>query len=191
LSLLQSTMQLQYPSQFPTLATQRLILRMLRMDDAPEIFKLRSDDRVNQYLDRPKALSIDEAIEFINKIENGIKNKEWFYWAISLKNDHKLTGTICLWNIDKENSRIEVGYELHPDFQGKGLMQEAFFKIIYYGLNTLEFKTVAAYLNPTNERSIRLLEKNNFRRDTALEDEYYKNEPSAKEVIYSLKSPLN
>jgi len=160
------------------------------MDDAPEIFKLRSDDRVNQYLNRPKSIKIDEAIAFISKIENGIKNKEWFYWAISLKNDSKLTGTICLWNIDKENSRIEVGYELHPDFQGMGFMHEAFCKIIDYGFNTLKFKAIVAYLTSANKRSIRLLEKNNFNRDKVLEDEFYRNDPSAKEIIYSLRSPV-
>jgi hypothetical protein len=48
---------------------------------------------------------------------------------------------------------------------------------------------MVAYPHRDNERSINLLVKNNFRRDTALEDEFYKNEPGAKEVIFSLQSP--
>ncbi len=182
-------MQQQNLSQFPTLTTERLILRRLGLDDAPEILKLRSDERVNQYLDRPITTTHNEAEDFINKIEAGINKNGWFYWAISLKDDIKLIGTICLWNIDNENATIEIGYELHPDYQGMGLMQQALLKVVEYGFQILEFKTIVAYPNSANERSVRLLEKNNFRRDPVLEDEFYKNEPSAKEVIYSLKKP--
>ncbi len=183
-------MQLEGPSQFPSLTTGRLVLRMLELSDAAEIMKLRSDERVNKYLDRPKTTTINEAVEFINKINNGIKNEESYYWVICLRKDHKLAGTICLWNIDKENARIEVGYELLPSSQGKGLAHEALSTIINYGFNTLKFRTMVAYPHSGNERSIKLLEKNNFKRDAALEDEFYKTEPTAKEVIYSLKSPL-
>src|SRR6266481_3917752 len=87
---------------FPTLTTGRLILRRLMMDDAAEIAMLRSDERVNQYLDRPKTSTFSEAVEFINKIDKGLKNNESYYWAISIKDEHKLIGTICLWNIDIE-----------------------------------------------------------------------------------------
>jgi ribosomal-protein-alanine N-acetyltransferase len=183
-------MQPEDPSQFPTLTTGRLILRRLELKDAAEIAKLRSDESVNQYLNRPKTTTIDDAIAFINKIINGIKNGESYYWVICLRNDHKLAGTICLWNIDKDNSCIEVGYELLPDFQGKGLAQEALSKIIEYGFGDLQLKTIVAYPHGDNERSINLLVKNNFKRDTALQDEFYKNEPAAKEVIYSLNSAL-
>ncbi len=180
-------MQQQNLSQFLVLTTERLILKRLVLDDAPEILKLRSDERVNKYLDRPKTTTLNEAEDFINKIENSINKNESFYWAISLKDNIKLIGTICLWNIDNENATIEIGYELHPDYQGIGLMQEALLKVVEYAFQILKLKTIVAYPNAANERSVRLLEKNNFQRDPALEGEFYKNEPSAKEIIYSLK----
>ncbi|HEY8781467.1 MAG TPA: GNAT family N-acetyltransferase [Mucilaginibacter sp.] len=182
-------MQQQIPPQFPTLITERLILRKLEKNDAPEIFKLRSDDLVNQYIDRPKAIMLTEAVEFIHKIETGVNNGECFYWAISLRDDSKLIGTICLWNIEKESCRAEVGYELQPGFQGKGLMQEALSEIIDYGFNVLQFNTLVACSNSANKQSIRLLEKFNFNRDAVLENEYYNKEGSVKDIIYSLKKP--
>jgi len=181
-------MQNQGSAPFPLFITDRLILRKLEMDDAGELLKLRSDESVNKYLDRPKTTTFNEAIEFINKIETGISKNESFYWAISLKDDSKLIGTICLWNLDKENSRAEVGYELLPRCQGKGLMQEALLKIIEYGFKTQGFKTIVAYPNAGNAKSIRILGKNNFRRDKALENEYFKKEGFGNEIIYSLSS---
>ena len=182
------SMQNQNPALFPLLTTDRLVLRKLEIDDAGELLKLRSDESVNKYLERPKSRTINEVIEFINKIQAGISKNESFYWAISLKNESKLIGTICLWNLDKENSRAEVGYELLPAYQGKGLMQEALSKIIECGFQILGFKTITAYTDSANERSVRILEKNNFRRDKALEYEYFQKEGFGNEVIYSLKS---
>ena len=181
-------MQKQNSPQFPAFITDRVILRKLELEDAGELLKLRSDESVNKYLNRAKSKTINEVIEFINKIETAISKNESFYWVISLKEDSKLIGTICLWNLDKENSRAEIGYELLPAYQGKGLMQEALLKIIEYCFQILGFKTIVAYLNVENAKSIRLLEKTNFQRDKALEDEYYSQGEPGNEVIYSLKS---
>ena len=166
---------------FPKLTTERLILRQLKAEDAAEIFALRSDERVNKYLDRPKAIAIEDAIAFIKKINTSIANDESIYWAITLKNSDKLIGTICLWNISRENSRAETGYEMHPDFQGKGFMQEALSKVLEYGFETMKLETIDAYTHPDNNKSTKLLEKNNFSRNAQLEKEH-----SSKEVIFSL-----
>lgn len=176
---------------FPNLITERLILRQLNAEDAKEVFAIRSDDRVNKFIDRPKARSIDDALEFIHKINNGIVNNESIYWVITLKNSNKLIGTICFWNISKENYKAETGYELHPDFQGKGIMQEALSKVIEYGFHTLKLQTIEAYTHAENESSIKLLEKNNFRRVTHHEDKYQDKQEMSNEVIYSLNTGAN
>jgi len=44
---------------FPELATARFRLRQLMKDDENEIFALRSDDFINQYLDRTEARTPD------------------------------------------------------------------------------------------------------------------------------------
>jgi ribosomal-protein-alanine N-acetyltransferase len=166
---------------FPKMTTERLILRQLKEEDADEIFALRSDERVNKYLDRPKATTIDDARAFINKINSSIESDESIYWVVTLKNSDKLIGTICLWNISLENSRAETGYELHPDFQGKGYMQEAFSKVLEYGFETMKLKTIDAFTHPDNNKSTKLLEKYNFSRNLQLEKEN-----NSKEIIYSL-----
>ena len=147
---------------FPNLFTERLSLRQMNSNDKNEIFVLRSDERVLQYIDIPKAETIDDARKFIEKINACILNNESILWAISLKNSTTLIGTICFWNIDKENSVAETGYILHPDFQGKSIMQEALQKIIDYGFNKMELKAIVADLNINNIRSIKLLERTGF-----------------------------
>jgi [ribosomal protein S5]-alanine N-acetyltransferase len=147
---------------FPGLTTERLTLRQLQLTDENEIFALRSDKRVNEFLDRPKAESIEDARQFINKINKGIISNEVFYWGIILKNDLKLIGTICYWNISKEHFTAEMGFELQPGFQGKGIMQEAMVKIIDYGFAVMKLNSIDAETDPNNSRSIKLLERNGF-----------------------------
>src|SRR5256885_1468893 len=112
-------------SPFPTLTTDRLTLRQPLLSDRNETYFMRSDERVNKYVDRPRPASVDDAEAFIQRLLDGITKNEAIAWVITLNGDPKLIGSICLWNISPEDNRAEVGFELHPDHQGKGVMQEA------------------------------------------------------------------
>ena len=83
-------------------------------------------------------------------------------WVITLKDDPKLIGTIVYWHIVKEKDEAEVGYELLPQYRGKGMMQEALSKVIEYGFNTLKLKTIVADPKAVNLSSVKLLEKCGF-----------------------------
>jgi ribosomal-protein-alanine N-acetyltransferase len=56
----------------------------------------------------------------------------------------------------------EIGYELLPEFQGKGIMQEAVAKIIEFCFQALKLKSLEACADMNNRPSIKLLEKFNF-----------------------------
>lgn len=175
---------------FPFLETSRLRLRNVTPDDAPEIFFLRSDSSVMAYLDRAPAASLEEAQQFIQQINNQEKAGDAVTWAISLKGASKLIGTICFWNIQKQHYRAEIGYALHPDEQGKGLMQEALTAVLDYGFQTMQLHTVEANVNPSNAASIKLLERNGFVREGYFRENYYYNGRFLDSAIYSLCTPL-
>jgi ribosomal-protein-alanine N-acetyltransferase len=171
---------------FPNLVTERLNLRQLRIKDANEIFALRSSDEVNRFLDRPKATTVDEANRFIDKINDAVNKNESVYWGIALKHETRLIGTICYWNISKENDRAEIGYELHPGLQGKGIMQEAIVKVIDFGFEHMKLKIITAIPSEDNYKSRKLLEKNNFKIDTDLQAMFEQHDDLTNMVIYSL-----
>ncbi len=147
-------------STFPILKTERLVLRVLELNDAIAIQSLRSDARVNEFLDRPATNNLDEAVAFIKKIQKGIEQGESMYWVIT--HNSELIGTICLWNLDFENDVAELGYELMPDAQGKGFMNEAIKAVIDFAFNMMCVKTITAFPKQGNVKSIQVLEKNNF-----------------------------
>ena len=149
---------------FPVLKTERLTLRQLVSSDDNEILALRSDDNVNKYLDRKPSKSIDDAKTFIETINKNIQRNDSIYWAITLNGTDKLIGTICLFNFSDDNLKVEIGYELFPYFQGKGIMQEATSKVIDFGLHHIGLNLIEAYTHFENQSSTRLLEKINFKK---------------------------
>src|SRR6266487_5608055 len=176
---------------FPFLFTECLVLRQITNEDAAEIFFLRSDKEVLQFLDREPATSIDDAVRWIKTINEGVTNNEYVAWAMALKKEPKLIGTVSFWNIKKEHYRAEIGYALHPIFQRKGLMQEAMTVVLNYGFKVMNLHSVEANVNPDNAASIKLLERNNFIREAYHKENYYYNGKFLDSAIYSLLTPIN
>ena len=173
---------------FPTIETERLILRAIKDTDANELFHLRSDKNVMQFIDRPLAETIDDALKLIKVISDGHTNKESITWAITLKDIPELIGTIGFWRIEKEHYRAEIGYLLNPAQQGKGIMQEAMKVVFQYGFEIMKLHSVEANVNPENTASIKLLEKNGFVREGYFRENYFYNGKFLDSAIYSLLS---
>jgi ribosomal-protein-alanine N-acetyltransferase len=148
---------------FPILITERLTLRQLVISDEQEIFTLRSDREINRYLDRQVSNTIEDARNFINKVNENINKNDSLYWAITLSDKNIFVGTICLFSFSDENSKCEIGYELLTNFQGRGIMTEAVEKVIDYAFNEIKVQKIEASLHRDNQSSIRLLDKLSFR----------------------------
>ncbi len=159
---------------FPILSTERLTLRKLNVQDAEEILHLRSDEKVNAYLDRSPATTIQDAKDFIKKIETNLQHMDSVYWAITFNTDETLIGTIGYWNFDLEHNIAEMGYELRSPYHGQGLMQEAIKKVIDYGVEVMQLDAITAFCRVDNENSIKLLKRSGFEldNDEPVEDNY-------------------
>ena len=176
---------------FPELSTQRVQLRRVETSDVNEMFFLRSNDEVLKYICREPAASTEEVIRFIEGIHEYIAKGESILWGISLKDDHTLIGTICLWNIQRQHYRAEIGYLLHPDHQGKGIMKEVIPHVISYGFNVMNLHSIAAQVSPENEPSIRLLEGNGFKREGYYKEDFCFRGQFMDTAVYSLLTPLS
>jgi ribosomal-protein-alanine N-acetyltransferase len=175
---------------FPNLTTERLVLRQFTKEDLPEIFKLRTDPRISKYIARPDFKTIEDAEAYITKMANFISNNESIIWGITKKGEDKVMGSICLWHFRKEDYRAEVGYEMRPEFWGKGIMNESLNAAIGYGFNTLKLHSIEALVNPNNAASIKVLTRNNFVKEGHLKESYFHNGVFGDTGIYSLLNPV-
>lgn len=152
-------------STFPILKTSRLVLRELSAQDALQLHALRSDPKVAAMTGRIPSTSIEDAMVHICKIRKLIEDNASVYWVISLLDDPALIGTICLWNFDIEKAVAEIGYELLPEFHGKGMMRETIAAVINYGFKEIGLSTITAFPAANNTSSIKVLKMAGFKID--------------------------
>ncbi len=144
------------------LKTQRLLLRPLKQKDWPSIQYLRSDADVNKFVERPRAASRQEALDFIAKIHKAYSDMTSYYWVIQLKDDDKMIGSICLWNFSESRLKAEIGYDLMTAYHNRGIMTEALEQLIEYSFNTLRIQSLEAFTQFNNTASLSLLNKFGF-----------------------------
>ena len=172
---------------FPKIKTERLVLRKIEETDCDIILLLRSDKTVTKFIERPenrKTKNKTDAIKFIKEINEANKNNESVSWGITLKNNPEIVGTICLWNFSNDHKIAEVGYDLNPAFQRKGIMDEALKNVINFGFNNLNLSKIEAFTHRENENSIRLLKKNRFQFV-----ENRKDEDNTNNIIFEIEKP--
>lgn len=153
------------------LETERLILKDINENHVEDILKIRSNEVINQFVQRNSPKNNYDALQFILTIKERTQNNQTYYWGISLKDQTHLIGTICLWNFSEDRKTAEVGYELLPDHHRKGIMSEALTAVLNFGFNDLHLQEILAMTDKFNENSRGLLLKHNFILQEDREDE--------------------
>lgn len=171
---------------FPNLETERLHLRRVTCKDVNEIFALRSNIELMQYIPRPLVQTKEEALAHIAMIDEKIDTQAGINWAITLKDNPKLIGVIGFYRINPEHFRAEIGYMLLPEYQGRRIITEAIKIILNYGFKIMKLHSVEAIIDPENFASERVLQKNGFVKEAHLKENEYYDGKFLDTVIYSI-----
>jgi len=157
---------------FPTLETERLILREITQSDAESIYKLISNPEVIKYDSFELFTNIKQAENLIEWFNKGFKQKQAIFWGIVLKGNSELIG-FCKCEIEIPKIRADLGYDLSPDYWNKGIMTEALDPIIDYAFHTLNVNRIEGAVSTDNKGSIRVLEKSGFVKEGVLRQRSY------------------
>lgn len=176
---------------FPKLETERLDLRKISMNDASDMFSIRSNPEAMKYICRPLLTSISESQNLIGGFQDGVRNRINIVWGISIKSQSRLIGTIGFHRIDKDNLRAEVGYILDPVFWGKGYTSEALKTVIDYGFVAMGLHSIEARIDPENTESCKVLLKQNFTKEGYFKEAIYFDGRFVDTEIYSLRKSSN
>lgn len=174
---------------FPVLETENLLLRNLREYDKHDMFAIRSNATAMQYIPRPMAKTVDDAVALVEIIISFTERNERINWAITEKGSDKMIGVIGYVGFKPESARAEVGYVIHPDYFGKGVGYESLKAVVDYGFNVVQLHSIEAIIRPDNVASIKLVEKLGFVREAYFRDYVFHNERFWDETVYSLIKP--
>ena len=146
---------------FPELNTERLILSEIVESDSEAIFGLFSNEAVIKYYDLQAFETLSQAKKLIALFQSRFESKLGIRWAIREKESNRLIGTCGFnsWVVPMKNAVI--GYDLHPDFWGKGFAKEAVRAILQAAFSGSlvcgKIHRVQADTVPGNDASERLL----------------------------------
>lgn len=172
---------------FPTLKTERLILRAHTLDDANALFALRNNEDVMRYIDRENPKDIQETEAKIKLVHDGFNNRTSIAWVIALKeNPSEMIGEIGYYRTDLANHRAEIGYMLRPDLWRKGIISEALNEVISFGFTEMKLHSISANINPGNSASRQILLKHGFEKEAYFKEDYYFQGKFLDSEIYSL-----
>jgi ribosomal-protein-alanine N-acetyltransferase len=147
---------------FANIETQRLLLKCIDQSDREFIFEEFQNEFINQYLYDAEPMTAieqaDELIEFYTMKEPRNQHR----WVLLNKLDHKKMGTCGFHFWDRQKNKVEIGFELVQQENGKGYMQEAVEAILEFAQVKMKVNKIIAIVYVENRKCKNLLEKFGF-----------------------------
>lgn len=151
--------------------TKRLRLRPYNEGDVDQLVTLLTDEMITKTFMVPEFSSRDQAEELARKLVGFSQPEDVKHLEYGIALDGKVIGFINDCGFDEEE--VEIGYVMHPDYQGKGYTTEAV-KAIINELFEMGFKKVTAEFFEENIASRRVMEKCGMKLTDEVDEEEYR-----------------
>jgi len=159
------------------LETERFRLRLLRPEDAADMFEFTSNPDVVKYTGLFELhKNIDETKAWLEEHINRYKNNNYdIIWSILDKDTNNAIGFCGFEECSTRDSKAELGYAVNHKYWKMGVATEAAQKVIDFGFNVLELNRIWATYDPRNIASGKVLKKCNLVQEGLLRQLYFFN----------------
>ena len=138
--------------------TDRLAFREMTADDLDLMESLLGDPTVMWV--NPRAWTRDEVRRWIDRNEHEYRERGFGLWIVTERATGAFVGECGLTKqVFAGTSEIEVGYQLRPEFWGRGLATEAAAACVAFGRDVAGLDRIVALIDPRNEASKRVAAK--------------------------------
>jgi [ribosomal protein S5]-alanine N-acetyltransferase len=162
----------EWGDRLPVLPGDRIDLRPLTPADAPAIFAIFGHPEVIRYWSAPPMPDVGAARTLIDEIDELFRTRRLFQWGIASRETREIIGTSTLFHLEARHRRAEIGFALGRSAWGKGFATDAISTLIDFALDRLGLERLEADVDPRNDRSIRALERQGFRREGHLRERW-------------------
>lgn len=144
---------------FPTLETERLLLRQPQLSDVPLVYHYLQDRAVADNMRTfPYPYTTAHAEQWVKDAHERAAKGEGYMFALERKADHLFIGTTRFY-YDADNHRGEIGYWLGTPFWGQGYITECVRRVIQLGFEAFQVNRIYASYFVRNGASRRVMEK--------------------------------
>ena len=174
----------------PNLESSRLVLRPFQQSDAPVVQKLAGDQRIaNDVTTIPHPYPDGAAEAWIATHQPSFIAGGDITYAVTLRENGSLVGSIRLLNIDTKHACAELGYWTGVEFWGLGYCTEAVRRLILFANEHLGTTRIVARCFARNLASARVMEKAGLRKEGNLVKHFLKNGTYEDVLLYGLVLP--
>lgn len=154
----------------PTLPGDGVLLRALEPEDAGAVLEIFGDPKVVRWMSIARLRDEGEARAFIEDIDRLAEAGTLFQWGIV--EGGEVVGTATLAHVDTRHRRAEVGFAVARRLWGRRVVSRALPVLVTHAFETLGLHRLEADVDPENTPSLRVLERNGFRREGHLRERY-------------------
>jgi len=140
----------------PELTTERLLLRMLTVDDFDEYAEIHLDPDITRYTARFEFTRLD-AWRHLAMIVGHWELRGYGMWGVFEKATGALAGRVGFYNPDTWPA-FELGWTIGKKFWGKGYASEAARRCLDHAFDDMKREHVISLIDPANVASIRVAE---------------------------------
>lgn len=155
---------------FHSLESNNIYFKPLSLNDIEDIHFYASDEDVKRFIGWSLMKDLSETKKHIETMMAREINGTHLYASVALKSNHKVIGTVMLFNFDTEANNAEVGYVFSKDYWNQGYGTESMSLINNFGFNSLKLHKLIARVTDANIGSSRILEKTGYTLEGNLKD---------------------
>ncbi len=147
---------------FPVIETERLIIRMVRRQDAKDLYELCRRPETSRFsLWHPHA-SLAETKDFISYQLSLYRKRQCMFFVVEEKETGRVMGTCSYVSMDSNYKIAEIGYSVLSDLWNKGYATEIAEALCGYAFDRIGVQRVFARILPQNTASRSVLLKVGF-----------------------------
>ena len=166
-------MTFDWGERLPTIAARRVDLRWLTHEDAPALLEIFGDMEVMRFWSSPPLTDVDAARKLVDQIHGYFHSRTLFQWGVQLRGSAQVIGTGTLYELDATHRRAGIGFALRRSVWGEGLATETIDTLLRFAFERLDLHRIEADVDPDNQRSLRALERQGFRREGHLRERWH------------------
>lgn len=169
------------------LETERLILRQFKIEDYVEMYNnWACEDAVTKFLTWQTHTNQDVTKSVLADWIPKYENKDFYNWAIELKEENRLIGNISVVSLREETLSAILGYCIGSKWWGKEIMPEAGKAVLKYLFEEVGFNRIAANHDKNNPNSGRVMQKIGMTYEGTLRSAGFCNQGIIDDVRYSI-----
>lgn len=154
-----------------SIETMRLILRKFRPDDTFHMYKnWASDKETLKYLPWGPHSDVNVTHRRILSWVENYKQTNVYNWAIYLKSDNQVIGSISVEITNDKDRSCEIGYCIGKSYWGREIVLEALRAIMHYLSSEVGYKKIIAKHDVLNTASGRVMQKAGMKYEKTIRD---------------------